>query len=156
MKDIARVEYSLIPALLETYLKALYKSTSDKALMPAIQIVNKEFFSYFDDMPDRKRHSLYRRSDRICNKIIGYTKANDFDCRKAIMTVVGWLYSLAEAGAISLEPDTEYWNLLAELGEQIQAGLNEAPDLEQDQAATLPHILAIHEIVINDGYFLRD
>ncbi len=136
MKDITRIEYSIIPALLETYLKALYKNTKDEVLIIPIEIVNKEFFSYFDDLPDKKRHSLYRRSDRICNKIIAYTKANDFDCRKAIMTILGWLYSLAKAGAISLKSDTKYWNLLTELGEQIQSGLEIIPDLEQDQAAT--------------------
>lgn len=156
MKDITRIEYSLIPALLETYLKALYKATNDKSLMPAIQIVNKEFFSWFDGVLDKNKRSLYRRSDRICNKIINYTKDNEFDCRKAIMTIVGWLYSLGEAGAISLEPGTEYWKLLEELGEQISCGVEELEDVEQDQAATLPHILAIHEIAINDGYFLRD
>ncbi len=156
MKDITRIEYSLIPALLETYLKALYKSTSDKALIPAIQIVNKEFFSYFDDMPDRKRHSLYRRSDRICNKIIEYTKGRDFDCRKAILTVTGWLVSLAQAGVLGLKQDTEYWKFLEKLGKKLQKDLKTDKELQDDQAATIPHILAIHEIAINDGYFLRD
>lgn len=153
MKD--RIEKSIIPAMLETYVKALYRDTGEKSLLAMLQVLNHEFRRHFDCIKDnRLRTKLFAASDELANKILAYTRDNDFSCRKGILTMTGWLTALAQAGAISLTEGTPYWNLLQNIGDQIHSGMETEPELEKEQESTLEHILAIHDIAQSEGYFL--
>lgn len=123
MNDRQKIEYSIIPALLESYLMPLNKQCG--SLSGAIDILGREFRRYLGT-----NARLYRRMDRIANKIIRYTVSQKFDSRKAILAVTEWLKALAEAEYIILEENSDYWNLLDELGEIIQKGYCEIDNFD--------------------------
>ena len=144
--DRQRIEYALIPALLESYIKPLNKISGQ--FNSVLQILSVEYRRHLNQNP-----KLYRRMDRVANKIIRYTISQKFDSRKAVLCVISWLVALCEAGALVLEKG-EYWNLLQELGEIIQTGYNSIPNFEKIDASAINHVPAIHGIAQKEGYFI--
>lgn len=147
LTDRERIEYSLIPALLESYIKPLNKISGQ--FNSALQILESEYKKSL-----KHDYKLYRRMDRIANKIIRYTVSQKFDSRKAILCVIAWLVALCDAEALILEKDSKYWDLLQEIGEIIQVGYDSVPDFEKIDASAIKHVPAIHAIAQREGYFL--
>ncbi len=145
LNDRQRVEYSLIPALLESYIHPLNKISGE--FESVMQTLGLEYRKYLKDDP-----KLYRRMDRIANKIIKYTVSQKFDSRKAVLCVIAWLVALCDAGALILEKG-KYWDLLEELGETIQIGYDTIPDFEKIDASAINHVQSIHDIAVKEGYF---
>ncbi len=146
LNDRQRVEYSLIPALLESYIHPLNKISGE--FNSVMQTLNLEYRKYLKHDP-----KIYRRMDRIANKIIKYTRQQKFDSRKAVLTIVAWLVALCEADALILE-EGAYWDLLQELGEIIQIGYNSIPDFEKIDSSAINHVPTIHKLAQQEGYFL--
>lgn len=145
LTDKQRIEYSLIPALLESYIIPLNKI--ENKFDEVLKILEKEYRKYING-----NYKLFRRMDRIANKIIRYTVSQKFDSRKAIIAVAGWLGALGEADAILLEPG-EYWNLIEEIGEIIHSGYDVIDDFEKIQISAAKHITMIHKLAQEEGYF---
>ena len=146
MRDIHCVEYSLIPALLESYMHPLNKISGE--FQPAMDTLSLEYRKYLKQDP-----KLYRRMDRIANKIIRYTTKEKFDARKSILMVLAWLVALCDAEALILQKG-KYWDLLQELGETIKIGYDTNPDFEKIDASAINHVAAVHKLAQEEGYFL--
>lgn len=144
MNDRQRVEYALIPALLESYIKPLIGDNEIDSCVALLKEVQKAY------IPNIK---LARRVDRIANKIIAYTISEKFDSRKAVVTIAQWLPVLG----LDIHFD-EYWNLLDEIGKTIRYGLDNSDDkelegLDKVYASAGKQVLKIHKLAQEEGYF---
>jgi len=145
LNDRCRIEYALIPALLESYIFPLHKK--DGKHQKALSVLQNEYKKYANTA------GLLRRMDRVANKIIRYTVSNKFDSRKAILAITSWLASLIEAGALEIH-EGDYAELLEELGEIISVGYKELENFDKIDASAINHVPKIHAIAQKEGYFI--
>lgn len=144
LTDRQRIEYALIPALLESYILPLHKKEGKH--QEILDILQNEYRSYANTA------SLLRRMNRMANKIIRYTVANKFDSRKAILAITSWLAALIEAGALEIN-EGDYADLLEEIGDIISVGYQELEDFDKIDASAINHVPKIHELAQEEGYF---
>lgn len=154
-KDIHRVQDAIIPALLESVSLCHIKASPGDAdaYKTMLDIVRKALGDCFSDLTEKQRVRLYRRLDRVVNKILLYIKREDFDTRKMFLTVTEWARALMEAGAIIVQKDSLMWELLCDIGTVIQKGYKDIANFEKIDASALKHVPKIHEIALQEGYF---
>jgi len=145
--DRQRIEHALIPALFESYFLPLYKLEKPKH-QKTMDILSNEYRKYLNS--DAR---LFRRMDRIANKIIRYTVTNKFDSRKAFLTVSSWLGALLEAEALIID-GSDYVSWLEELGEIIRSGYKVIDGFEKIDASAIKHVPKLHAIAQSEGYFI--
>lgn len=156
LNDRQRIEHSLVPALLQAtfvmHAKGEEQEPDEYRLMAwRAQDV---FLSYFADLPAKRRHQLYKRADRIANKVIGYAQQNKFTTRKAILAITEWVRALLPTGVVLVEEDSDYWRILEETGAIVAAGYEKVPDFDKIDLSAINHVPAIHKLVQGEGYFL--
>lgn len=156
-KDIHRIEDALIPALLECTAHAHIRK--DPECKPhyetMLDILQLTIGKCFDGLCREKRIPLYRRLDRIANKINHYFVNNDFNTRKSFLCLSEWVRALLDAGAIIIDQKSKYWVVLEDMGEIIMVnGYGEIPDFDKIDASAIKHVPALHKIAQDEGYFL--
>lgn len=156
-KDIHRIEDCLIPALLEGVAYSHIKKDPECAPKydQMIEILERTIKICFNDLPIDKRIRIYRRLDRIVKKISNYFIKNDFNTRKAFLALSEWARALLETGATIIDPASEYWTLLDDMGEVIMVnGYGEIPDFAKIDASAINHVETIHKLAQEEGYYL--
>ncbi len=153
--DRNRIEDAIIPALLESialaHIKADPKCTDAYEAM--LEIVREAVGECFNGLDTKRRLQLYRRLDRLANKIIMYFKKESFDTRKMFLTISAWIAALIEAGGVVFPEGSKMWGLLEDMGDIIQRGYKEIEDFDRIDRSALKHTNKIHSIAVNEGYF---
>ncbi len=154
--DKQRVEDCIIPALFQGI--AYSHIRSDASAKPSysmmFEILNETINGFFAGITREKRIQLSRRLDRIVNKISRYLVKEKFDSRKSFLATSEWARALLESGALYIDKESRYWELLEDMGEVIQVkGYGEIPDFEKIDASAINHVPNIHKIAQEEGYF---
>lgn len=156
-KDIHRIEDCLIPVLLENIVLSHIRKEPECAIKydKMLEILHVTIGNCFNGLCQQKRLQLYRRLDRIVIKISKYFVANDFNTRKAFLSLSEWARALLESGAIIVDPKSKYWMLLEDMGEFILTnGYGKILDFDKIDASAINHVPAIHKLAREEGYFI--
>lgn len=156
-KDIHRIEDCIIPALFEGV--AFSHIRKDPECAPRydqmLSILKQTIENCFHDLCREKRLRLYRRLDRVITKIIAYFIKNDFNTRKAFLALAEWTRALLESHAIIIDPKSDYWTMLEDMGEVIIVnGYGEIPNFAKIDESAINHVTSLHELAQSEGYFL--
>lgn len=155
-KDLHRIEDALIPSLLENIALSHIRQDPESfdKYSEMLEILKNTITNCFKDLHLDKRLKLYRRLDRIVIKITGYFVANDFNTRKAFLALSEWTRAVLESQAIVINPKSDYWQLLEDMGEVIKTnGYGEIPDFAKIDESAINHVPFIHKIAQEEGYF---
>lgn len=155
--DKQRIEDCLIPALFEGIAHSHIRQEPEckESYQQMLDILKEIIDNYFKGLPSEKATKLARRLDRITNKINRYFIKEYFNTRKSFLALSEWARALLEAGALVIDPNSQYWTLLEDMGEVILVnGYGEIPDFEKIDASAINHVPIIHQLAQEEGYFI--
>lgn len=156
-KDIHRIEDNIIPVLLQSIVISHIRQQPNykEAYARMLEILQKTIDVNFQGITQDRFIKLSRRLDRVINKINRYFIREQFNTRKAFLALSEWARALLESGAIIIDPQSEYWTLLEDMGEIIiNNGYNEIPNFEKIDASAINHVPEFHKLAQEEGYFL--
>lgn len=154
-KDKQRIENALIPALLEGIAISHIKADGEvKHEYKEMLVITKDAFAEcFKDLPQEKRLRLYRRINKIYNKIIIYIRKEKFDTRKMFLAVTEWVKLLLDYELLVIADNTPFAELLKDLEHIISKGHETVEDFDKINNSAINHVLKLHEIANQEGYF---
>lgn len=155
LTDRQRIENALIPALLEGVAICHIKADGEvkEQYKQMLDITKEAFADCFKDLPIEKRMQLYRRIDRIYNKIILYIRKEKFDTRKMFLMITEWVKLLLDYELLIIPDSTPFAELLKDLDDIVSRGHEAVDNFDKINASAINHVLSIHEIANKEGYF---
>ncbi len=154
--DRKRIQDALIPSLLEGIAICHIKADGEvkEQYKQMLEITQRAFADCFEGLPKEKKLQLYRRIDRVYNKIILYIRKERFDTRKMFLTVTEWIKLLLDYELLIIEDNTPFAELLKDLDYIISKGHETVEDFDKINASAINHVLKIHKIAVKEGYFV--
>ena len=178
ISDAGRVERAIIPALLESYLLPHVRSCFRKrnaalvlslkafnfAVMYDIYSIHNERFKGFVPAASALNTEFHKqcggnrkvmnRTNKLANKILGYTTSQGFNNRKRILTTTHWLNALDAAGAAHPIDNVAYFEALDAFGQLIKQGYATVDGFDKADASAAKHVPAFHKIAQDAGIFI--